>query len=138
MVLRALVDTGPLVALLDRSERAHASVRAAFAAHESAELITTEAVITEASDLLDFSVELQSALQVLLGSGHLRVEPMTTADRSRLAALIAKYRALPMDYADATLVLAAERLSITRILTLDRRDFGVYRVGRRVFQIYPR
>jgi len=43
-----------------------------------------------------------------------------------------------MDYAHATLVLAAERLSITRVLTLDRRDFGLYRVGRRGFQIFPR
>lgn len=138
MTLRALVDTGPLVALLDRAERAHAAVRAAFAAHESAELVTTEAVITEASYLLDFSVELQAALRTLLGAGHIRVEPVGAADRGRLAALIAKYRGLPMDYADATRVLAAERLSITRVLTLDRRDFGLYRVGRKRFQIDPR
>ena len=43
-----------------------------------------------------------------------------------------------MDYADATLVLLAERLGTTRIVTLDRRDFGVYRVGRKAFQILPR
>jgi len=42
-----------------------------------------------------------------------------------------KYRDLPMDLADAALVRVAERESIRRVLTLDQRDFGVYRLARK-------
>jgi len=42
-----------------------------------------------------------------------------------------------MDFADATLVVLAERLRTTAVLTFDRRDFGVYRVGRRKFRLVP-
>lgn len=43
-----------------------------------------------------------------------------------------------MDYADATLVVMAERLGTTSVFTLDRRDFGAYRAGRRGFDVLPR
>lgn len=138
MATVVLVDTGPLVALLDRSDRARDAVRGAFASLEKAELVTSEAVVTEASCLLDFSIEAQASLQTLLAAGNIRVERIARTERSRLAALVTKYRSLPMDYADATLVLLAERLGTTRVLTLDRRDFGVYRVGRKAFQMLPR
>jgi predicted nucleic acid-binding protein len=132
-----LVDTGPLVALLDPSDGARATCREAMDTLEDADLITTEAVVTEASYLLDFSVDAQAALQRLLHSGRIRVEPVAPAERPRLATLIEKYRTLPMDYADATLVLLAERLGTMRVFTLDRRGFSIYRVGRRRFQIIP-
>jgi predicted nucleic acid-binding protein len=50
---------------------------------------------------------------------------------------MAKHADLPMDYADATLVLLAERLDTTRVFSLDRRDFGVYRSRRRAFIVIP-
>jgi predicted nucleic acid-binding protein len=132
-----LVDTGPLVALLDPSDRERPRCRSALDRLEAFELVTTEAVITEASYLLDFSIEAQAGLQHLLSSGRPRVEPVTKADRPRLAELLDKYRDLPMDYADATLVVLAERLGCARVFTLDRRDFGVYRVGRKRFELVP-
>lgn len=46
---------------------------------------------------------------------------------SRTVALMRQYQNLPMDYADASLVLLAEHLGHGRILTTDRRDFGSYR-----------
>lgn len=52
--------------------------------------------------------------------------------------LMEKYRDLPMDFADASLVRVAAREGIERIFTLDRRDFGLYRLpNRRRFQIFP-
>ena len=48
-----------------------------------------------------------------------------------------RYADLPMDLADATLVVLAERLRTPWIFTLDRRDFSVYRVGRRTFRLLP-
>lgn len=133
-----LVDTGPLVALFDPSDRARAACRATLATLERADLVTTEAVVTEASFLLDFSVDAQVALQTLLAAGRPRVVAMGPDDRARIATLTRKYRDLPMDYADSTLVALAERLGTTTVFTLDRRDFAVYRAGRKSFDMWPR
>jgi predicted nucleic acid-binding protein len=138
MPAAVLVDTGPLVALLDPSDAARAQCRAALGRLERYELITTEAVITEASFLLDFSAQAQSGLQRLLGLGRPRVEAIARQERARISELMEKYADLPMDYADATLVVLAERLDCPRVFTLDRRDFGVYRLGRKKFEVYPR
>jgi predicted nucleic acid-binding protein len=132
-----LVDTGPLVALLDPSDAARDRCRAALDRLHGLDLITTEAVVTEASYLLDFSVAAPAALQLLLASGRPRLEPIAASDRPRLAALMERYKDQPMDYADATLVLLAEKLGTSRIFTLDRRDFSIYRIGRRRFTIVP-
>ena len=137
MPAAVLVDTGPLVALLDPSDRARAACRKELDRLDRFELVTTEAVVTEASYLLDFSVEAQAGLQLLLASGRPRVEPITAQDRARVAELLAKYRDQPMDYADATLVVVAERLGWHRVFTLDRRDFSIYRLGRKRFELIP-
>ena len=132
-----LVDTGPLVALLDPSDRARARCRECLDGLEQADLVTTEAVLTEAAYLLDFSVRAQSALQQLLASGRPRVEPVLTSERERIAELLGRYQTLPMDYADATLVALAERLRTRRVFTLDRRAFSIYRLGRKSFELLP-
>ena len=137
MVDVVLVDTGPLVALFDPSDASRASCKKALDGLRGVELITTEAVITEASYLLDFSVGAQAALMRFLASGRPRIEAVTSGDRDRLSELLLKYRDLPMDYANATLVRLAERFGTTRVFTLDRRDFGIYRQGRRRFEILP-
>ena len=48
-----------------------------------------------------------------------------------------RYESLPMDFADATLVVLAELFQATTVFTLDSRDFGVYRLGRRTFRLVP-
>ena len=48
-----------------------------------------------------------------------------------------QYADLPMDYADATLVVLAEELNTNLVLTTDRKDFRIYRVGPRPFEIFP-
>ena len=133
-----LVDTGPLVALLDPSDAARPACRVCLEALERSDLVTTEAVVTEAAYLLDFSIQSQAALLELLASGRPRVEALSPRDRLRAAELLGKYADLPMDYADATLVVLAERLRARRVFTLDRKDFAVYRVGRRRLSILPR
>lgn len=132
-----LVDTGPLVALLDPSDSARSTCLRSLDVLEGMDLVTTEAVVTETAYLLSFSTKAQVALLRLLASGRPRVEPLTLADRQRAARLIVQYASLPMDYADATLVVLAERLKIRRVFTLDRRDFGVYRVHRSHFDLIP-
>jgi len=132
-----LVDTGPLVALFDPSDHARESCREALSALDRADLVTSEAVITEAMYLLAFSTRAQVALLTFLAAGKPRVESLTTADLQRAAELVEKYSSLPMDYADATLVVLAERLRTSRVFTLDRRDFSVYRVRRGKFRVIP-
>ena len=61
-----------------------------------------------------------------------------SAELRDAATLMAQYSDTPMDYADATLVLLAERLAVLDVLTLDRRGFSTYRTrSRRAFRIQP-
>jgi len=102
------------------------------------EITTTEAVITEACYLLQRRTgNAVAALVMLLESDVETVSP-DTPYAERIIALMDKYSDAPMDYADATLVAAAERIGTRRIFTLDRRHFLTYRLyDRESFQIVP-
>jgi predicted nucleic acid-binding protein len=80
----------------------------------------------------------QKALRSRVETGALTLAPIDEGDAPRMRELMEKYRDLPMDLADASLVRVAEREDLTRIFTLDRRHFSVYRPGRRRrFAILP-
>jgi predicted nucleic acid-binding protein len=132
-----LVDTGPLVALFDPSDRDHPDCMRELGRLKRCSLTTTLAVLTEAIYLLGFSNLAQQSLLAFVGAGALEVAEFSATDVERAAALMKKYADLPMDFADATLVVLAERYGTPHVFTLDRRDFGVYRFGRRVFRIIP-
>jgi uncharacterized protein len=131
-VASVLVDTGALVALVNRADRHHDAAVNWFTRFRG-QLLTTEAVITEAAYVLAASVQHQRAvlswIQRARSAGLLRVEPV--ADHEALAAIIARYSTLPCDYADASLIDLAERSGITTIATIDQRDFSIYRISRR-------
>lgn len=123
-----LVDTGPLVALLDRSDAHHLACRDALRSSRD-RLVTVWPVLTEATHLLAFSVEAQDALLEMVALDAPALLPLQKEDLPRIRGLMRQYRDLPMDFADAALVRVAERERIRRVLTLDRRDFGVYRAA---------
>ena len=129
-----LVDTGVIVALLDRSERRHADAVAAIHGL-GAYLATCEAVIAEAVYLLRAVPGAPEAVLANVHSGVFRI-PFRLADEAdAVGALMARYRDQPMDLADACLVRLAEILDTPRILTLDS-DFCTYRWRkRRVFDL---
>jgi predicted nucleic acid-binding protein len=136
-VVRALVDTGAVVALFNRADRHHAAAVAWFRAFRG-ELLSTDAVITETAYVLAMSaVHQQAALawfERLRAAGLLRVEAIE--DYAAVARIIGRYARLPCDYADATLIAVAERTGVTAIATVDQRDFSVYRIkGRKRFQL---
>jgi len=131
-----LVDAGPLVALLHRDDQDHGRCVAALQ-QARAGLATTWPSLTEAMYLLGFSPQAQDALLEMVERGALRILPVEKPGIPRLRALMRKYRDLPMDLADATLVHVAEREGVQQVFTLDRRHFSVYRVGRRSFAIVP-
>lgn len=133
-----LVDAGPLVALIDRGEPDH--VRCVEALSDlAAPMATTWPAFTEAMYLLGSAGGWngQETLWSLLRRGDLQFVPLEDPLLERSRILMEKYRDVPMDLADATLVAAAEALGTARIFTLDR-DFEVYRWrGRKRFEIVP-
>jgi predicted nucleic acid-binding protein len=131
-----LVDAGPLVAVIDADDRHHTACTAALK-KLAPPLVTVWPAVVEAMYLLA-EFRAQDALWQMILRGVLVMEPLGEKDLSRARDLMAKYRDLPMDLADAALVAIAERLSCRRIFTLDRRDFRVYRPrGLRAFEIIP-
>lgn len=126
---RILIDSGPLIALFDSSDKYHvASVT--FIKTNNSELITTLASITETLHLLDFNRNAQIDFLGWANAGAIVIEPITLDDLSRIKDLTIKYADLPMDFADACLVFLGEKLKINRIATIDR-DFDVYRLNGR-------
>ena len=124
-----LVDSGPLVALLDRSDSDHVSCRETLASLTGS-LGTVWPVLTEAIYLLRGYPAAQEALWEMIETGAVELPALGPDDVPRMKELMRKYRDLPMDLADAALVRVAERDKIRRIFTLDRRDFQIYRPAR--------
>ena len=122
-----LLDTGPLVAYLDRRDTDHRQVAACLDGF-SGELFTTSAVITETMHFMLGSPRGPAALADFANAGGLTVFDLTQPAALSLAVdMMRKYSNLPMAFADATLTLLAEQLDLEEILTLDRRGFTVYR-----------
>lgn len=132
-----LVDAGPMVALLDRADPEHDACVAVLKTIRDP-LLTVWPAFTEAMYLLRASWPAQKALWSRLETDALEIVPLDRTDAPRMRELIEKFRDLPMDLADAALVRAAERESVTRVFTLDRTHFSLYRPGRRRrFAIVP-
>jgi len=88
--------------------------------------------------LLGFSSKAQDGLWSLLEGDAVRILQLDGTDLPRMRELMRKYRDLPMDLADAGLVRVAERERVSRVFTIDRRDFELYRSrGVRRFTIIP-
>jgi uncharacterized protein len=122
----ALVDTGPLVALLHRGERWHAAARRFFMRFEG-ELLTTWPVITEAAYLCGEPRKSRDLME-MIESGALKIPPQTTADAARIKWYLRKYEDHDPDLADLSLLALAEAAGVTSIATLDRKDFDTYRL----------
>lgn len=125
-----LVDAGPLVALLDRSDDRHEEITEALKKiHDP--LVSVWPALVEAMYLLSFSWRAQRALWELIETGTIKLLHLDEDDIEPMKNLMEKYRDLPMDMADAALVRVAEREGIRRVLTLDQRDFSIYRLSRK-------
>jgi len=132
-----LLDTGALVSLLDRSQSRHRDFLD-FYERWNGSVVSTEAVLTEATHLLGRLRGGATACLDFFLRGGATLVPSSRGALERCRGLVDKYSDLPMDYADATLVVLAEDLDTRRILTTDRRDFSVYRVGSGgAFELFP-
>jgi hypothetical protein len=136
-VARALVDSGALVALVNRADRHHRHGAEWFRSFRG-QMLTTEAVITETAYVLAASAEHQrAALAWVQRARNARLlQVFAVEDHAALARIMARYADLPCDYADATLIALAEASGVMQIATIDQRDFSVYRArGRKRFRI---
>lgn len=124
-----LVDTGPLLALLDRSDPYHLTCQETLSSLDDS-LVTVWPVVTEAMYMLRAYWQAQDALWEMIDTGAVEILVLGKDDVARMRELMRKYRDLPMDLADAALVRVAERERLRRIFTLDRRDFQIYRPSR--------
>jgi predicted nucleic acid-binding protein len=128
--MRAVVDTGPLVAFFDRAEQHHRWVAERIEELEPP-LLICEPVLTEAMYLLARYSRAQDAVFELLQSGALVLAFQIDEHVGGLRKLLQKYRDSPMSLADACVVRMAEIHERHAVLTLDS-DFLVYRKHGRI------
>ncbi len=125
-----LTDASPLVALLDKNDGGHAKCVETALCLPPGPFLSTWPCFTEAMHLLfrASGYSGQDRLWQLFESEKLLLHDLQPAEISRMRTLMEKYRDTPMDLADASLVIVAERLGLRRIFTLDS-DFRIYRLA---------
>lgn len=127
-----LADAGPLIALFDRDDAQHRRVTTFVKTHPALRWVTTWLVLAEVCALLPRRAV--AGFLEFVSRGGVTVADLTVADLPAVLALMEKYADLPMDLADASLVVLAERLDLNAIVSLDS-DFAVYRLrGKRGFK----
>ncbi len=134
-----LTDTGPLVAIMDADDTYHELCADALKHLPPGKLLTTWPCFTEAMYLLGSAggYWYQEALWKLRSAGHLIFHELTPAETDRMAELMGKYHDIPMDLADASLVVAAESRNLYRVFTTDG-DFYIYRLkDGKAFEVIP-
>jgi predicted nucleic acid-binding protein len=136
-VTTAIVDTGPLIALFDRSEQHHCWVTDRIDKLEMP-LLVCEPVLVETTYLLRRNSKTRDALLKLVQDGALRVAFQVEEHVGALRKLLQKYSDTPISLADACIVLMAEIDGSHSVLTLDS-DFLIYRKSNRspLSLIYP-
>jgi uncharacterized protein len=122
---RCLIDAGPIIALFDKDDKFHGSIKEFLKGYEGF-LYTTWPVITEVLHMLDFSVDTQINFLKWIKRGALDVKQINTEDISRIIDLSEKYSDVPMDFADASLIIVSESENIKEIISIDS-DYYIYR-----------
>ncbi len=128
-----ILDTGPLVAYLNRRDKHHRWAVACWSALFEP-LTTCEAVLSEAMFLLQSDGGSADPVLRLLDRGVVRLDFTLAEHRADVSRLLRKYADRPMSLADACLVRMAELADAAQVFTTDR-DFAVYR--RRGRQVIP-
>ncbi|MEX0267666.1 type II toxin-antitoxin system VapC family toxin [Leptolyngbyaceae cyanobacterium UHCC 1019] len=123
-----IADTGFFVALGNRTDQDHL-LALQLLDQLNEPLVTTYPVITEACYLLLNRVNPVAQCNFLetIAENMVGVFELNSQQVRRMVELMRRYADLPMDMADASLVVLAESLGHGRILTVDRRDFSIYR-----------
>lgn len=122
---KTLIDSGPLIALFDRSDKYHLKVLE-FMKTFKGELVTSWSVVTEVSHMLDFNLQVQIDFLKWCEIGGVNLFEISQEELCDIRVMIEKYSDLPMDLADATLMYIANKQKIKNIISIDS-DFDIYR-----------
>jgi predicted nucleic acid-binding protein len=132
-----LADTGPIVAILSESDEHHDACIEQLQRIKGP-ILTCWTVVTEAVWLLRAYPAAIARLLSSFDGRPFELAPLNAEDMSGISAILAKYRDLGIQLADASLVLLANREGVDTIFTLDRRDFTVLRLARgKKFRLIP-
>jgi predicted nucleic acid-binding protein len=138
-VAAVLVDAGPLYAYIDADDAHHQECVALLASHPGP-LAVPVLVIAEVAHLVGTRLGAEPEVRFLgdLAGRAFVTVPAEDDDWLRIAELVSRYGDLPLGTVDASIVVAAERLGVTTIATLDRRHFGVVRPAHAsAFELIP-
>jgi len=124
-----LIDAGPLIALFNKNDKYHEKIKE-FIRNYKGLLTTSWPVITEVCHMLDFNINAQIDFLKWIKLGGLKVEGIETKEIDKIIKLSDKYSDIPMDLADATLIIISERLGLKEIITIDS-DYYIYRTTER-------
>lgn len=121
-----IADTGPLYALVDRSDSWHERV-AAWWQMTPRHVLVPVTVLPEVSYLLlkRIGARAEHAFIRAVADGEFTTEPLEDDDIDRAASLMLQYEDLPLGFVDASVIAIAERVGVRGILTTDRRHFSV-------------
>jgi predicted nucleic acid-binding protein len=132
-----LLDTGPIVAFFDASDDFY-QICIDILKKIKEPLITTWPVLTEAFYLLGFSWKAQDNLWEFILRGGVKIFSLDLKMQARCRELMKKYKNLPMDMADGSLVVLAESKNLQKVFTLDHKDFKIYRFAKdKKFKLLP-
>jgi len=120
-----LIDAGPLIALFNRNDKYHQKIKDFIKSYDGV-LTTSWPVITEVCHMIDFNINTQIDFLKWVKLGGIRIEDIKSTEIERIIQLSEKYSDIPMDLADASLVIISERLKIKEIITIDS-DYYIYR-----------
>ncbi len=120
-----LIDAGPIIALFNKNDKYHEKIKE-FLKNYEGKLTSTWPVVTEVSHMLDFNIQTQIDFLTWIKLGGVTIEDIEKEDLNRIIELSKKYSDVPMDLADASLVVLSEKMKIKQIITIDS-DYYVYR-----------
>ena len=120
-----VVDAGPLIAMFTRSDRYHAAAREFLARSEGVALITNLIVVGEVAAVLGRHKDLVPCLDWIVE--NVEIDANAGIDLPKAISILQKYKDLPADLADASLVAMCERLGTNLVASVDN-DFDVYRL----------
>lgn len=137
MAADALIDTGAILALLDRTDRWHGVCVDTFQKLRLP-LATSHAVLTELFHLVAGNRHEMETAWKFIRSGAIRLAAIEHSELPEIQTLMLRYSDRPMDFADATLVYLARRERLSTVFTVDHADFNTYRIeGRKRFRVLP-
>lgn len=124
---RVLADSGFIVALVNRSDQRHADVVPVY--QQYAQILLPQMVLVEVAYLVGRDAGISTVVRFLKGLPASRFEVIEASaqDLERTAQILEQYADSKVDFVDAIVMAIAERLSVTTILTLDQRDFRLFR-----------